>query len=282
MNAAAAKPAKLRKRMPRGFRVGHNGDLACPHRDVSCCDNCAKNNPEIVEVFGQHFWESDPVENATLRKEMEKHRAEMDAPIDQPPAPKQIPLDIVEVMLHAAEPTALPAAAGVEIVVLDERVGSCAGSMVALYGEHATVVQYVARVWGLDDPQWFADHVILGARPFHQHAEGTVVVNDAGRKFLVRVVKKGERYGLNDALVHDGGRAIGNDNDPLIEVYDLTHRDKPGFGSRGQFVSRHYASTLAKHRGGLTLDAGCSLWTLDARAAERVVTIAKSSLGGAS
>lgn len=27
MNTTAAKPAKLRKRLPRGFRRGHNGDI---------------------------------------------------------------------------------------------------------------------------------------------------------------------------------------------------------------------------------------------------------------
>ncbi len=52
--------------MPRGFRVGHSGDLACPHRDVSCCDACARAHVEIVEVYGQHFWISDAAERDAL------------------------------------------------------------------------------------------------------------------------------------------------------------------------------------------------------------------------
>lgn len=53
-------------KLPRGFREGHGGDLACPHRDCSCCTECA-TRPEVVEVFGQHFWVPEPAERATLR-----------------------------------------------------------------------------------------------------------------------------------------------------------------------------------------------------------------------
>lgn len=52
---------------PRNFREGHTGNLACPHRDVSCCPACARAHEEIVEVGGQHFWIDDP-ERAELRK----------------------------------------------------------------------------------------------------------------------------------------------------------------------------------------------------------------------
>ena len=53
---------------PRNFREGHTGNLACPHRDVSCCPACAQAHEEIVEVGGQHFWIDDPEERAELRK----------------------------------------------------------------------------------------------------------------------------------------------------------------------------------------------------------------------
>lgn len=56
--------------LPRGFREGHGGDLACPHRDISCCAACAAAHPEIVEVYSQHFWVSDPGERASLRREL--------------------------------------------------------------------------------------------------------------------------------------------------------------------------------------------------------------------
>ena len=54
--------------LPPGFREGHSGDLACPHRDVSCCRACAEAHPEIVEVYGQHFWVADPTERAELAR----------------------------------------------------------------------------------------------------------------------------------------------------------------------------------------------------------------------
>lgn len=41
-------------KMPRGWKTGHGGDVACQHRDVSCCPECAKR-PEVVAVYGQHF-----------------------------------------------------------------------------------------------------------------------------------------------------------------------------------------------------------------------------------
>lgn len=56
------------RKMPRGFREGHGGDLACPHRDVSCCRACAVAHPEIVEVYSQHFWVADPVEREALQR----------------------------------------------------------------------------------------------------------------------------------------------------------------------------------------------------------------------
>lgn len=55
--------------MPAGFRSGHDGDLACPHRDKSCCVDCADRHVEIVEVCGQHFWIGDPAEREKLIKE---------------------------------------------------------------------------------------------------------------------------------------------------------------------------------------------------------------------
>ena len=55
------------KRLPRGFRRGHTDNLACPHRDVTCCDECAAKHLEIVEVYGQHFWVPDQGERVELQ-----------------------------------------------------------------------------------------------------------------------------------------------------------------------------------------------------------------------
>lgn len=59
-----------RLELPPGFREGHSGDLACPHRDVSCCPFCAGTYEEIVEVYGQHFWVPDETERASLKAQM--------------------------------------------------------------------------------------------------------------------------------------------------------------------------------------------------------------------
>ena len=74
-------------------------------------------------------------------------------------------------------------------------------------------------------------------------------------KFNVRVVFRGEGYGLNDSLIHDKDGV-------LVEFYDNRHGT-----DRGQFVSRYYASTLLENdnRGrGLILDGGVPAWTVPA------------------
>jgi len=64
--APRAEPPGFRLQPPAGFREGHNGDLACPHRNVSCCEPCAKAHPEIVEVACAHYWIADPAERIAL------------------------------------------------------------------------------------------------------------------------------------------------------------------------------------------------------------------------
>jgi len=58
----------MRKRKPRGFRTGHDDSLACPHRDVTCCPECAAKYPEIMDVAGRHYWVTDPDERAELEE----------------------------------------------------------------------------------------------------------------------------------------------------------------------------------------------------------------------
>jgi hypothetical protein len=65
------------------------------------------------------------------------------------------------------------------------------------------------------------------------------VVNDKGRTFNVRLVRKGDRYGLNDCLVHDN-------DEPLVEFWDATYENDPRFTpGLGQFVSRYCLGILA-------------------------------------
>ena len=73
-------------------------------------------------------------------------------------------------------------------------------------------------------------------------------------KFNVRIVVKGEGYGVNDVIIHDS-------ETPLVEFYDSRYTR---INARGQFVSRYYASTLleSENRGGLNLDGGVAGWTV--------------------
>ncbi len=58
---------------PQGFREGHTGDLACPHRDLSVCDGCDEAHDEIVDVVGQHFWVADPRERVELLTDLARY-----------------------------------------------------------------------------------------------------------------------------------------------------------------------------------------------------------------
>ena len=71
----------------------------------------------------------------------------------------------------------------------------------------------------------------------------------SGREFLVRVLEKGDRYGLGNKLVYD-------QKEPQIEFYDTKYADDPRFAPDGQFVQRYYAFTLADPR----LGTGLDLW----------------------
>ena len=76
--------------------------------------------------------------------------------------------------------------------------------------------------------------------------------------FNVRILRKGEKYGLEDCLTH-------KERKPLVEFYDYRHRDDKEW-KRGQFVSRYYAETILKHdlNFGLSLDGGVPEWTVSA------------------
>ena len=83
------------------------------------------------------------------------------------------------------------------------------------------------------------------------------VTNAQNITFNVRVVMRGEKYGLNNFLTHDKF-------DPLVEFYDTRHHHT----EHGQFVSRYYLSTLKNHNdrnAGLYLDGGDPNWSLTAK-----------------
>ena len=49
-------------RKPKGFRQSFNEEMACAHRDVSVCPECANKYANIVEVAGTHYWVRDYAE----------------------------------------------------------------------------------------------------------------------------------------------------------------------------------------------------------------------------
>ena len=104
------------------------------------------------------------------------------------------------------------------------------------------------------------------------------IQNDQGRMFNVRIVREGDRYGLDDCLTHNGA--------PMVEFYDAS-QDPAKFGERGQFVSRYYVDTLTGRDGfgrdirnghALNLHGGVEAWTLDPWAAAQAVDWAASQV----
>jgi hypothetical protein len=83
-----------------------------------------------------------------------------------------------------------------------------------------------------------AERVRIEKRGMDAHNIVARVTNDKGRAFNVRLVRKGDRYGLDDKLVHDK-------DEPVIEWWDATHENDRRFTiGRGQFVARYSLSTL--------------------------------------
>jgi hypothetical protein len=89
------------------------------------------------------------------------------------------------------------------------------------------------------------------------------VTNRDGVIFNVRIVRKGDRYGLEDCLVYDETDRFFHENDPMVEFYDA-RQDVKRFGERGQFVSRYSLSTFMEHTGGLDLHGGILAWKISA------------------
>jgi hypothetical protein len=63
------------------------------------------------------------------------------------------------------------------------------------------------------------------------------VQNEAGRRFEVRCIRRGDRYGLNGCLVHDK-------DDPVVEFTDVTPPGGPGPAAEPLFVARFPAKTF--------------------------------------
>lgn len=95
----------------------------------------------------------------------------------------------------------------------------------------------------------------------------------AKKSFNVRLVRKGDAYGLEDCLTHDKP-------DPLVEFYDASWENQRGFGPRGQFVARYYARTLLDHGPyGLSLQGDIPAWSISAEQMSQVKQWLRRELG---
>lgn len=71
-----------------------------------------------------------------------------------------------------------------------------------------------------------------------------------GKTWAARVIRKGDRYGLDDCLIHDKPNS-------MVEFYDTNNGE--------QFVSRYYTKTIMDiaNGAGLLMDGGTPQWSLD-------------------
>lgn len=96
----------------------------------------------------------------------------------------------------------------------------------------------------------------------------THVHNWDGRRFAVRLVRPGERYGAGRCLTYGENDKISwSDGQPMVEFYDATYAGNPHFDMLGQFVSRYGLTTIRQDRDrGLNLDGGIPVWYIDSDA----------------
>jgi len=76
--------------------------------------------------------------------------------------------------------------------------------------------------------------------------------------FNIRIVKNGDKYGLNFCLTNNG--------ETMVEFYDSRFKHT----EYGQFVSRYYVKTLIDHKGGLALYGSIPEWSITAEGMKQV------------
>ena len=102
----------------------------------------------------------------------------------------------------------------------------------------------------------------------------TRVTNAASRSFNIVLICKGDRYGLNDKLVHD-------QDEPMIEFWDATYENDSRFTKgRGQFVQRYNLKTLSgkTHKYGLDLYGGEPAWKVTGSNVDDAIAAANAAL----
>lgn len=98
--------------------------------------------------------------------------------------------------------------------------------------------------------------------------------------FAVRLIKKGDKYGLQDRLTWDK-------DEPGVEFYYISKEAVQAHGPQGYFVSRYYYTTLRfqSHNPvtekGLCLDGGDALrMSLSAQEMQHVMDLVDAAIAG--
>ena len=81
-----------------------------------------------------------------------------------------------------------------------------------------------------------------------------IIDNETNQPWNVKILEKGDAYGLDNCLTHD-------EVEPLVEFYDGRYIEN--FGILGQFVSRYYVETILEgNNTGLNLHGGVESWSI--------------------
>lgn len=88
------------------------------------------------------------------------------------------------------------------------------------------------------------------------------------RNFTARILRRGDKYGLNDCLTWGMDKSTPPDwQDRLgVEFYDATYAGDQRFPPLGQFVSRYYLGSILGGTGGLDLQGDVAAWKISADA----------------
>ena len=109
-------------------------------------------------------------------------------------------------------------------------------------------------------------------KPITKNRIVTFIDPESNRKWNVRLLIKGDRYGLDDCLTY--GDKEEQEEEPCVEFYDAHNNKEETFGPRGQFVSRYYLSSINDRRyprEGMNLCGHEPVWSVSSEFMENVM-----------
>lgn len=147
-----------------------------------------------------------------------------------------------------------PALDAGELVLSSHQAGQLAFARDQLFA-------YLARGGDIPTDIQQAIHIIGGVLGRPPEPALLCVTNERGIAFNVRIIQRGDKFGLNNKLTYD-------EDEPQIEFYDTRYPHT----EYGQFVSRYYVKTLlgediwgqVAEGHGLCLHGGVEDWAISA------------------